>query len=75
MDNRKMRITVDIDAETLDAIQKETGLKKSPAIRKIAADYVMGLQRKRFLRKVLEGRTDYGMTNEQLEGLGSYDVD
>lgn len=70
-----MRITVDIDADTLAAIQKETGLKKSPAMRKVAVDYVKDLQKKRFLRKVLEGRTDYGMTNEQLEDLGSYDID
>jgi len=70
-----MRITVDIDAETLAAIQKETGLKKSPAIRKAAVDYVEDLRKKRFLRKVLEGRTDYGITNEELEDLGSYDAD
>jgi len=71
-----MRITVDIDEKQLIEIQEATGMtKKSPAIRQAIDSYVRGLERKRFLRRVLEGKSDYALTNEQVEALAAYDTD
>ena len=71
-----MRITVDIDENQLDRIQKATGIsKKSPAVRQAIDSYLRQLDRKRFLRRVLRGRSDYALTNEQLESLSTYDAD
>ena len=71
-----MRITVDIDEHDLQRIQAVTGIKKrSPAVRRVVADYVKEMEKKQFLRKVMEKRTDYPLTNDQLEKLGSYDAD
>jgi Arc/MetJ family transcription regulator len=71
-----MRITVDIDETSLARIQKATGIRKrSPAVRRAVDDYVRELERKRFLRKVMEGRSDYGLTNDELEARGRYDAD
>lgn len=70
-----MRITVDIDAQQLASIQKETGSrKKSKAVRCAVSSYLEGLARRRLLRKVLEGGTDYTLTNDELEALGTYDA-
>ena len=71
-----MRITIDIDEKHIARIQKETGMrKKSPAVRRALECYVRELDRKRFLQKVMEGRCDYSLTNEQVEALGIYDTD
>ena len=71
-----MRITIDIDETSLAAIQEATGIrKKSPAVRCAVEAYLRDLEKKQFLRRVLEGRSDYGMTNEQVEALGVYDAD
>lgn len=71
-----MRITLDIDETELARIQTETGIrKKSPAVREALGRYVRDLERKRFLRRVLAGETDYPLTNDQLEGLATYDAD
>jgi Arc/MetJ family transcription regulator len=70
-----MRITVDIDAKQLAKIQKETGSrKKSRAVRCAVGSYLEGLARRRFLRKVLDGGTDYALTNDEIEALGTYDT-
>jgi hypothetical protein len=69
-----MRITVDIDENDMLKIQEATGIRKrSPAIRRAVVDYVRELEKRRFLMKVRERKTDYGMTNEELEKLGTYD--
>ena len=71
-----MRITVDIDEKQLTAIQRATGQrKKSPAIRQALDEFVEERRRKRLLRKVLDGRTDYSLSNDELEALGTYDAD
>jgi Arc/MetJ family transcription regulator len=71
-----MRITVEIDAGNLAAVQQATGIRKrSPAVRRAVADYVRDLERKRFLAKVMEGKTDYSLTNKELEARGTYDAD
>lgn len=69
-----MRITVEIDDDQLAAIQEATGLsKKSPAIRKAIEDHLVELARKRFLKRVLEGQSDYGLTNDEVEARQAYD--
>ena len=71
-----MRITIDIDEKQLAGIQKETGIrKKSPAVRHALECYIRDMKKKRFLRKVMEGRSDYSLTNDQVEALGTYDID
>ncbi len=71
-----MRITVEIDDRTLARVQRATGIKKkSPAVQKAVADYVRDLERKKFIGKVCEGKTDYGLTNDEVEALGKYDTD
>ena len=71
-----MRITVDIDESQLRTIQQATGQrKKSPAIRQALDEFVAERKRKQFLLKVMEGRVDYGLTNDELEARGTYDAD
>ena len=70
-----MRLTVEIEDRDLARIQKATGLrKKSPAVKKAVEDYLHTLERRRFLRRVCEGETDYSATNEEIEASGSYDA-
>jgi Arc/MetJ family transcription regulator len=72
----KMRITVDIDDSQLQMIRQATGIsKKAPAIRQALTEFVAESKRKRFLSKVMEGRVDYGSTNDELEANGTYDAD
>ena len=71
-----MRITVDIDDFQLQMIQQATGIsKKAPAIRQALTEFVAESKRRRFLSKVMEGRVDYGLTNDELEAHGTYDAD
>lgn len=70
-----MRITVDIDAGHLAQIRKATGLRKhSPAVRRVVEDYLQYLDRKRFLQRVMEGKSEYLLTNDELEARGNYDT-
>ncbi|MDP6522662.1 MAG: hypothetical protein QGI24_04365 [Kiritimatiellia bacterium] len=71
-----MRFTVELDASEIAEIQEATGLrKKSPAVKKAVEGYLYGLKRRKFLQRVCEGKTDYGMTNEEVEAAGTYDPD
>lgn len=71
-----MRITVDLEAPQLRAIQQITGIeKKAPAIRQALLEFIAERRRKRFLTKVMEGRVDYAATNEELEARARYDAD
>lgn len=71
-----MRITIDIDETDLAKIQKVTGIKKqSPAVRQALKDFLELTRRRRFLKGVLEGKTDYSQTNETLEASSLYDPD
>jgi len=63
-----MRVTVDIDEQSLREIQAATGeRKKSAAVQKALHAYLRELRKRRLLARVLAGKTDYGMTNEELE--------
>jgi len=71
-----MRITVDIEAPQLRAIQQMTGIeKKAPAIRQALIEFIAERRRKHFLTRVMEGRVDYAATNEELEARARYDAD
>jgi len=70
-----MRITVDIDENTVAKVQAATGIrKKSPAIGKAVLSYVRDLERRQFLQRVREGKTDYRSTNDDLEAGVLYDA-
>lgn len=70
-----MRITVDIDATELKRIQKITGeKKKSPAVAKALSAYLREQQKRELIERALAGRTDYSMTNEELEALDVYEA-
>ena len=71
-----MRITVDLDATDLASVQRATGIRKrSPAVRQAIADYVRDLEKKRFLQRVMEGKSDYTLSNEELESRDTHDAD
>ncbi|MGO8704033.1 MAG: type II toxin-antitoxin system VapB family antitoxin [Candidatus Brocadiia bacterium] len=71
-----MRLTIDIDKKVLRDIQKATGnRKRSPAVREALKRYLREREKRELLRKVLRGETDFGMTNDELEKLGTYDSD
>jgi Arc/MetJ family transcription regulator len=70
-----MRITVDIEAKELRRIQKITGLKKkSPAVSRALAQFLRQEARRRFLERALTGKTDFALTNEQLEARDVYEA-
>jgi len=66
-----MRITIDIDDETLEQAMKLTGeTKKGPAITKAATEYVRRQMVRKFASMVMEGEfEDYPMTNDELEAV------
>jgi Arc/MetJ family transcription regulator len=73
--DKMMRITVEIDANDLSSVQRATGIRKhSPAIRRAVVDYVKDLEKKRFLQRVMDGKTDYAMNNEDLEARDIHDT-
>ena len=64
-----MRITIDIDDETLADAMRVTGeSKKGPAVVKAAREFIRRQMAREFGRKLMEGDFgDYPMTNEQIE--------
>ncbi len=70
-----MRITFEIDANELKKIQKITGQKKkSPAISHALTDFLRMQERQEFIEKALAGKTDYALTNEELEARDVYET-
>ena len=70
-----MRITFEIDANNLKTIQKITGQKKkSPAISQALSEYLRMRERQEFIEKVMSGRTDYALTNDELEARDVYET-
>jgi Arc/MetJ family transcription regulator len=70
-----MRITIDIGAKQLTRIQKITGeKKKSPAVARALAEYLNWRQRHQFVERVLAGKTDFALTNRDLEARDVYDT-
>ncbi len=71
-----MRITVEIDDASLDRIRQATGIeRKSPAVARALRDYLATLDRRTFIQRVCEGKTDYPLTNEELEARDTHDPD
>jgi len=75
MGHKKMRITVTIDNNALKDIQRLTGVsKKSPAVSKAIMDYLREVRKHDLIHRVMEGRTDYAATNDELEASARYDA-
>lgn len=63
-----MRMTVEIDEDTLDELTKMTGIKKnSPAVAFAVRDFVNRKRAKQFGRMLREGKFDYPATNDEIE--------
>jgi hypothetical protein len=63
-----MRITVDIDPDTLKDLIRITGeRKKSPAVAKAVAAFVRHRKAHEFGHLLREGAFDYPATNEEIE--------
>ncbi len=63
-----MRMTVEIDEETLDELLKITGHKKnSPAVAFVVRDFINRKKAKDFGQMLREGKFDYPATNEEIE--------
>jgi len=70
-----MRVTIEIPAKDLQQIQKLTDQKKkSPAVTRALSEFIRLHQKRRFLERVLSGRTDYALTNQQLEDQDVYEA-
>ena len=68
-----MRITVDLDEGKLAEVLAATGqTKKSPAVVQALEEFLKDRARDKFLARVLDGETDYGRTNAELEAA-AYD--
>ena len=62
-----MRVTVDIDEDSLADLAALTGEKKtSPAVAKAVADWVKRQKAKQFGTMIMEGHIDYGATAEEI---------
>ena len=67
-----MRVTLDIDEIKLRNIIKETGQKKkSPALAQALDEFLEDRKRKKFLARVMEGKTNYAASNKEIEDLSS----
>lgn len=65
-----MRITVDIDEDTLKQAMRLTGeKKKGPAVSEAASQFVRRQMAREFGRLIAEGAFDYGSTPEESESL------
>jgi len=65
-----MRITLEIDQDSFEEIQRATGAsKKSQAIRRALEEFLREKRKQAFLEMVRRGETDYPMTNDELEAI------
>jgi hypothetical protein len=63
-----MRITVDIEDESLDELSRITGQdKKSPAVAFAVNEYIRREKAKEFGKLLREGAFDYPATNDEIE--------
>ncbi len=67
-----MRVTVDIDEDTLAEVARITGEKKmSPAVARAVGEFVKRAKAREFGRLLREGVFDYETTNDELEARES----
>jgi hypothetical protein len=65
-----MRVTIDISAQDMRRIQKATGeRKKSAAIKQALSAYLRSRRKAKLIERALGGKTDFSLSNEQLEEL------
>ncbi len=69
-----MRSAIEIDADDMSRIQKFTGKKKSPAVSQALTEFPKLRERQEFIGRVLAGKTDFSLSNEQLEGRDRYET-
>jgi Arc/MetJ family transcription regulator len=70
MQNKEMRVTVDIEEATLERVMAITGEKnKSPAIAKAVEEFVRRTMAKEFAARIREGVFDYPLSDAELKGL------
>ncbi len=70
-----MRITIDIDEKDLIKIQKLTGQKmKSPAVSQALDEFLRQQARREFIARALSGKTDFALTNDELEARDVHDA-
>ena len=63
-----MRITIEVAESVMEQIQKATGqTEKTHAVSQALSEYLRLIQKRRFIEKVLSGKTDYSLTNDALE--------
>lgn len=63
-----MRVSVEIDDATMEAVLRLTGeRKKSPAISRAVSEFVRRQRVREFGRLLREGAFDYPVTNEEVE--------
>ncbi|HEY5298167.1 MAG TPA: type II toxin-antitoxin system VapB family antitoxin [Verrucomicrobiae bacterium] len=63
-----MRMTVEIEEETLNELVKVTGIQKnSPAVAFAVRDFINRKKAKDFGKMLREGKFDYPATNEEIE--------
>ena len=68
-----MRITVDIESKKLQSILKLTKqTKKSPALALALDEFIQNRERQEFLDKVMAGKTEYAMSNDEIEALTDF---
>jgi hypothetical protein len=66
-----MRMSVEIEEETLDELSKITGITKgSPAVAFAVRDFVNRKRAKAFGKMLREGKFDYPATNDEIENRG-----
>ena len=70
-----MRITVDIGANTLKRIQQITGQRKrAPAVSQALNEFLRQHARRGFIEWAVSGKSDFGMTNDELEAQDVYEA-
>ena len=63
-----MRMTVEIEENSLDELMKVTGIKKgSPAVAFAVRDFINRKKSKDFGKMLREGKFDYPATNDEIE--------
>ncbi len=71
-----MRLTVEIDEDSLREIQAATGeAKKSPAVQKALALFLRERRKRELMDMVRRGEVDYPLTNDEIEAMWEDDVD
>lgn len=63
-----MRVTVDIDEDSLEKLKRLTGMQETSAAIGYAVEAWLHLKEKKaFLASVMNGETDYAMKNDAIE--------